>query len=86
MAPCALPRYAHRVLKAKPGSWLPAGVWRTAGSSAPCWPRSVTSATQLPPVGASRAERQRFRQPASASEVALLFEVHPLVIQHMVGR
>ncbi|KAL4426229.1 hypothetical protein ABPG77_009844 [Micractinium sp. CCAP 211/92] len=31
------------------------------------------------------SERQRHRQPASASEVALLFEVHPLVIQHMVG-
>lgn len=31
------------------------------------------------------SDRQRYRQPASASEVALLFEVHPLVIQHMVG-
>lgn len=33
----------------------------------------------------SEEDRQRYRQPASASEVALLFEVHPLVIQHMVG-
>lgn len=59
------------------------GTWRQ-GTSAPrhCM-RAYPPA--LPPVPFA-AERQRYRQPASASEVALLFEVHPLVIQHMVGR
>lgn len=30
------------------------------------------------------SDRQRYRIPASAAEVAMLFEVHPLVIQHIV--
>ena len=40
----------------------------------------------VPPAPATTADQRQHRVPASAAEVAMLFEVHPLVIQHMVGR
>lgn len=60
---------------------------RLLGSGAAC-ARKCPKAPSLAPFvfPAPIAERQRYRTSASAAEVAMLFEVHPLVIQHMIPR